>query len=151
MTVAEEEFLGLFSTQWYDLQQSEWPQLPQARRDLHQRLEQLVTTVPLANTVLLGFSQGGAMAIDVATSAASTGLPLAALVSCSGYPHPGWQPGPLHTPVLLTHGEQDPVVPFAASVAVSRVVLGLHYPTDVLAGGLLGWLLAGGSLALFAA
>lgn len=38
------------------------------------------------------------------------------------------------------------VVPFAVSVAVSRVVLGLHYPSDVAAGGLLGWLLAEVSL-----
>ncbi|MDH5255108.1 MAG: phosphatase PAP2 family protein [Gammaproteobacteria bacterium] len=43
------------------------------------------------------------------------------------------------------------VAPFAASVALSRVVLGLHYPTDVLAGALLGWLLAASSLALCAA
>lgn len=39
------------------------------------------------------------------------------------------------------------VAPFAVSVALSRVVLGLHYPTDVLAGALLGWLLAASSLA----
>ena len=41
-----------------------------------------------------------------------------------------------------------PVLPFAASVAISRVVLGLHYPSDVLAGGLLGWVLASASLGL---
>jgi undecaprenyl-diphosphatase len=34
------------------------------------------------------------------------------------------------------------VVPFAALVAISRVVLGLHYPSDVLVGAFIGWLVA---------
>ncbi|GAB4169721.1 MAG: phosphatase PAP2 family protein [Wenzhouxiangellaceae bacterium] len=34
------------------------------------------------------------------------------------------------------------LIPFAVLVALSRVVLGLHYPSDVVAGGLLGWGLA---------
>jgi undecaprenyl-diphosphatase len=33
-------------------------------------------------------------------------------------------------------------IPFASLIAASRVVLGLHYPTDVLVGALLGALLA---------
>lgn len=38
------------------------------------------------------------------------------------------------------------LVPFTASVALSRVVLGLHYPSDVLAATGIGTLLAAGSL-----
>lgn len=106
--------------QWYDLQQPGWPQLPAARRDLRRRLEALHGEVPLGRTVLLGFSQGAALALDVAT--AGGGLPLAGVVGCSGYPHPDWQPqgtdsagGDRAAPVLLTHGRQDPVVPYRAS------------------------------------
>nr|WP_254216889.1 dienelactone hydrolase family protein [Synechococcus sp. CCY 9618] len=109
--------------QWYDLQQPSWPQLPQARRDLRQRLLALDASVPLEHTALLGFSQGAAMAIDVATGGGGEGagpLALAALVGCSGYPHPDWQPQRPQTKILLTHGEQDPVVPFAASEALEQ-------------------------------
>jgi undecaprenyl-diphosphatase len=40
------------------------------------------------------------------------------------------------------------MLPFGVSVAASRVVLGLHYPSDVLAGALIGWGLARASLLL---
>jgi undecaprenyl-diphosphatase len=38
------------------------------------------------------------------------------------------------------------LIPFSTSVAVSRVVLGLHYPSDVLAATAIGSALAAGSL-----
>jgi phospholipase/carboxylesterase len=105
--------------QWYDLQQPDWPQLPAARANLLTRLQALAADVPLEQTVVLGFSQGAAMAVDVAT--AGEGLPLAGLISCSGYPHPAWEPGLLaNKKILLTHGEQDPVVPYGASEMLQK-------------------------------
>jgi undecaprenyl-diphosphatase len=41
------------------------------------------------------------------------------------------------------------LVPFAALIAASRVVLGLHYPSDVAAGALIGATLAVLSMVLF--
>ena len=111
--------------QWYDLQQPGWPQLPAARADLRRRLLALDADLPLTRTGLLGFSQGAALALDVATT--DGGLPLAGVIGCSGYPHPDWRPGACpteerhrQTPVLLTHGELDPVVPYAASEELQR-------------------------------
>ncbi len=117
--------------QWYELMpQPKWDQLPAARADLRRRLEALASTVPLQRTALLGFSQGAAMALDVATGSATDGdagegeaggaLPLASLIACSGYPHPGWNPATSTAKILLTHGEQDPVVMASASEELER-------------------------------
>ena len=55
------------------------------------------------------------------------------------------------TQIGVTHVPELAVVlvPFALLVAASRVVLGLHYPTDVAAGAVIGSLLAGASFAVF--
>ena len=116
---APEPHPGGFGRQWYDLQQPDWPGLGAARSNLRQRLAELAKTVPLERTAVLGFSQGAAMAVDVILG---EGLPVAALIACSGYPHPGWTPRCPVPAVLITHGEQDPVVPFAASEALEQML-----------------------------
>ncbi|MCS5697997.1 esterase [Cyanobium sp. FGCU-52] len=112
--------------QWYDLLPAPaWEQLPEARSALRQRLLALATSVPLERTALLGFSQGAAMALDVALDVGTHDagpLPLAALIACSGYPHPDWHPGRSATRILLTHGEQDPMVAPGASEEVERAL-----------------------------
>lgn len=57
----------------------------------------------------------------------------------------------LFTAIAIRHVPELAVllVPFALLVAASRVILGLHYPTDVLAGATLGALIAAASEAVF--
>jgi phospholipase/carboxylesterase len=114
---------------WYDLPQtytfesdpdfSDQPQLQESRRLLIEWLRSLEATtgIPLSQTVLAGFSQGGAMTLDVGLH-----LPLKALIILSGYLHapialPSTAPIPSPTPpVLMVHGRQDLVVPVSAAV-----------------------------------
>lgn len=54
--------------------------------------------------------------------------------------------------VLLAHFEPlllPIALPFAVLVAASRVILGLHYPSDVIVGAAIGAALASASIALF--
>jgi phospholipase/carboxylesterase len=79
--------------------------------DLEKRLNNLCTNqIPLDKTLLLGFSQGGAIALDLATRIKFQGV-----FALSSYPHPNWEPIKNMPPMYLCHGEMDEVVPKAAS------------------------------------
>ncbi len=99
--------------QWYDLNDRDYEGLTESRQLLRDWLLNLEeeTGIPLSKTVLAGFSQGGAMTLDVGLS-----LPLASLCSLSGYLHsqPQIQTA-TKPPVLLVHGTQDMVVPLQAA------------------------------------
>ena len=102
--------------QWYGLFPADWAAVPAAVEELKERINNLSSgEIPLKATVLLGFSQGGAMAI-----AAGCDLPLAGLIACSAYPHPNWQAPVIRPPVLLLHGRNDDVVPYSAAVALNN-------------------------------
>jgi phospholipase/carboxylesterase len=97
--------------QWYPLYPHEWEKVPNAILDLEKRLSHLCFEhIPLSKTLLLGFSQGGAMALDLATRIKFEGV-----FALSSYPHPEWKPLKDIPPIFLCHGNIDQVVPKAAS------------------------------------
>lgn len=85
------------------------------------------TGVPLSRTILSGFSQGGAMTLDVGLK-----LPVAALVAMSGYLHPDIVP-PInnHLPAtLIMHGKYDQVVPLQAALKARKTLESLGLPVE---------------------
>ncbi|MEI6444947.1 MAG: alpha/beta hydrolase [Nostocales cyanobacterium ELA583] len=101
---------------WYDLRaENMYNGLIESKQLLIDWLKSLEsnTGVPLSRTILSGFSQGGAMTLDVGLS-----LPLAGLVVMSGYLHPAvatLNKGNF-PPTLIMHGTQDEVVPLQAAI-----------------------------------
>ena len=108
---------GAGALQWYNLQQIGWPEVPQAVAALKIRLQQELLAAGADPVVVLGFSQGAAMALEAATA-----TPVAAVLAFSGYPHPDWQPQLQKNwmPVFLAHGRKDPVVPLTAYEEVCK-------------------------------
>ena len=97
--------------QWYGLYPPDWDEAENQVNNLLLSIRKLGNSkIPLKKTILLGFSQGGAMAIDVGSQ-----LDLGLIVSCSGYPHPNWKPREKYPPILISHGLMDEVVPLSAS------------------------------------
>ncbi len=117
--------------QWYDLREENiYEGLIESRQKLKDWLQSLESSigVPLSRTILSGFSQGGAMTLDLGLK-----LPLAGLVSMSGYLHPGAleQEGSNNLPpALIMHGKQDEVVPLAAAIKAKAALESLGVGVD---------------------
>ncbi|HIK08358.1 MAG TPA: alpha/beta hydrolase [Trichormus sp. M33_DOE_039] len=103
-----------FGRAWYDLRvENMYHGLGESRQILTDFLLSLEasTGVPLSRTILSGFSQGGAMTLDVGSK-----LPLGGLVVMSGYLHPDAISTNNLPPILIMHGTRDEVVPLQAAV-----------------------------------
>ncbi|MEE3719499.1 alpha/beta hydrolase [Tumidithrix elongata RA019] len=112
---------------WYDLQDFEVKAgLSESQTLLTEFLEALPDRmgIPLANTVLMGFSQGGAMTLDIGSR-----FPLAGLVCLSGYLHGELSASDL-PPVMIAHGVQDYVVPITAARSTRDRLLMLDAQVD---------------------
>ncbi|MEH2182104.1 alpha/beta hydrolase [Nostoc sp.] len=116
---------SLIGRAWYDLRvENMYQGLAESRQLLTDFLESLESTtgIPLSRTILSGFSQGGAMTLDVGSK-----LPLAGLVVMSGYLHSD----ALTTaksgipPTLITHGRYDEVVPLQAALKAKETLKSL--------------------------
>ena len=98
--------------QWYGLYPHDWDGAEVEVNKLIDTLKKFDSDkISLRKTILLGFSQGAAMAID-----AGFKLNLGLIVACSGYPHPNWMPREKKCPPFIaSHGLFDDVVPIEAS------------------------------------
>jgi phospholipase/carboxylesterase len=117
---------------WYDLRvENMYQGLGESREKLIEWIQSLErsTQIPLSQTILSGFSQGGAMTLDVGLQ-----LPVVGLISISGYLHENI-PLPANTdkhlsPTLIMHGRSDRVVLLQAAVKARETLESLSIPVE---------------------
>jgi phospholipase/carboxylesterase len=89
--------------------------------------------VPTNRIAIAGFSQGGAMALQIATRhdetfagviALSCYLPLARELTVAR------NPANQHTPIFMAHGTQDPVVPYPLGDESRQLLQSAGYPVE---------------------
>ena len=91
------------------------------------------TGIPTSRIAVAGFSQGGAMALHVATRAAEK---LAGVIALSCYLPLAREfateraNANLGTPIFMAHGQQDPVVPFQLGDDSRRVLEGTGFKVE---------------------
>jgi len=114
----------------FDLGDDFQAELENSRHLLMDWIHQLTseTNIPLSRTVLAGFSQGGAMTLDL-----SCRLPFAALMVMSGYLHEPLPKRPEDLdfplpPILMGHGRSDPAVPLELAQQARDQLLQLNAP-----------------------
>ena len=114
---------------WYALENKEFTGIAESKELLKDWLFSLEasTGIPISRTVVAGFSQGGAMTLDVALT-----LPFAAVCSFSGYLHyePQPQSNRVFSPTLIIHGKQDPVVPIEAAIKARDELTKIGVPVE---------------------
>lgn len=113
---------------WYDLENPDWDGLAESRQVVLEWVSDLEAKsgIPLSRTVLGGFSQGAAMALDVGLS-----LPLGGLMILSGYLHPSLEVNRIAEPppeILIVHGRQDTIVPIKAAREIHQFLQNAPLP-----------------------
>lgn len=132
---------GMLMPAWYDIVSFDDPPLredPTTVRHAERLVDALVRReiargVPAQNIVLLGFSQGGAMALHVGARFAER---LGGIGVLSGYLllpaefEAERNSANVETPILFCHGKFDPVVPFALGKHGFEQIRRLGHPAE---------------------
>lgn len=92
------------------------------------RREQTHFDVPWTRTVLIGFSQGGTVALEAIKAPALAG---AVVAFSSRFAHLPQEGTPIRSRVHLVHGEYDSVVSRVYAERAARVLTSLHVPVTL--------------------